>query len=67
MRKSLKKLSLSRETVRTLEGGIEGAVGGSTVPGCVTTGCATRAFPCKSANLCATVVFPCVTATGCIG
>ncbi|HXU31208.1 MAG TPA: hypothetical protein VN851_11570 [Thermoanaerobaculia bacterium] len=67
MRKSIKKLNLSRETVRALEGDLEGAVGGSTVPGCVSAGCPTAVFPCKSANLCATVVYPCVTQTGCIG
>ncbi len=67
MRKSIKKLNLSRETIRGLEDGLDQAAGGSTVPGCVTTGCATRAFPCKSAAMCATVVYPCVTQTGCIG
>lgn len=67
MRKSIKKLNLSRETVRTLEGELDGAVGGSTVPGCVTTGCNTKAITCRSNVQCATVVYPCVTQTGCVG
>ncbi len=66
MRKSAKKLNLHRETLRSLEESLDGAVGASTVPGCVTTGCPTRIITCKSANLCATVVYPCVTQTGCV-
>ncbi|MEP7008862.1 MAG: hypothetical protein ABJC13_00915 [Acidobacteriota bacterium] len=66
MRKSIKKLNLNRETVRALEGELEGAVGATTVPGCITSGCNTLYFTCKSNVNCATVVSPCVTQTGCV-
>jgi len=67
MRKSIKKLNLSRETIRGLEESLADAVGMSNVMGCMTSGCNTLAFTCRSANQCATVVYPCQTATNCIG
>ncbi|HEV7669349.1 MAG TPA: hypothetical protein VGS22_12560 [Thermoanaerobaculia bacterium] len=66
MRKSIKKLNLSRETVRSLEEGLDGAAGMSNAMGCMTSGCATIMLTCRSAQNCATVVFPCVTQTGCL-
>jgi hypothetical protein len=67
MRKSIKKLNLSRETVRGLEDGIDHVVGMTGNKGCVSTGCPTLIITCRSAQNCATVVFPCVTQTACIG
>jgi len=68
MRKAIKKLTLSRETIGSLnEGTLAGAVGMSTAIGCMTSGCPTNAFPCRSANFCATAAYPCQTQTNCIG
>jgi hypothetical protein len=71
MKKSLKKLGLSRETITALDPEVlSGAAGMSTVPGCVTSGCNTKYFTCRSnPQLCATqVANGCAnTQTGCIG
>jgi len=68
MRKAIKKLTLNRETIGALsDGRLHEVAGMSTVMGCMTSGCPTNAFPCRSANLCATVASPCQTQTGCIG
>jgi hypothetical protein len=68
MRKAIKKLTLSRETIGNLnEGTLAGAVGMSTAIGCMTSGCATLAFPCRSNVQCQTVAYPCQTQTNCIG
>ncbi len=66
MRKSIKKLNLNRETVRGLEDGLDRAAGMTGSPGCMTSGCNTIIFTCKSNVNCATVVSPCVTQTGCV-
>ncbi len=67
MRKSIKKLNLNRETVWSLEEGLDRAAGMSNVMGCMTSGCNTVLFTCKSNLNCATVVFPCVRQTGPLG
>lgn len=66
MRKSIKKLALSRETIGALDPeGLGAALGMSTVPGCLSGGCPS-APNCSAYTNCATVCFACGTATGCV-
>ena len=66
MRKSIKKLALSRETIGALDQEALGAaVGMSTVPGCLSGGCPS-APACSAYTNCVTVCFACGTAADCL-
>lgn len=69
MKKSMKRLGLNRETIAALDPeALGGAVGMSTVPACVTSGCPTRYLTCRSnPAVCVTVNTCPNTQTGCIG
>jgi hypothetical protein len=66
MKRSLKKLSLNRETLRKLtEERLTEAAGGATLS--CNTQCQTRCFACPSQNTqCNTGCLPCDTQTGCV-
>jgi hypothetical protein len=67
--KKMKKLVLSRETIATLDPeALAGAVGMSTVPGCITSGCPTQGITCRSNPQICVTAYPCPnTQTNCIG